>query len=353
MAGIRISAQRSMMIDVPCTRTWTLAASGGIGSASFTLPFNHPAAHPDFLPADGGATITILDELGSGEWYGVSLEPEFTPDMRVAVQCREYSYLLSRERVGLYRTFQDAMVHEIMYLALQDALPASALEIGTVSATAVRAGQFYPFTGQPLWDVIDDMQALSDAEVRLDGHRVSWGPPQGEEYGQIIVAPGKLRNASYRTDATERVQTVVARGPHNWASASVAAEVDLPGAEVVDHDTDDDGQLQYLARVTLAQLSEPDVNVAGFLEREHFGIQAGDTAWVLVPWARYTGALRRMRLVSKTLGMDGRMGAAFVGVPEAPAILPPAITPRRTRRRIHWRDLHKVRRDVRRERVRH
>lgn len=173
-------------------RSWTLIASGEAGDAEIRIPQSAFARVAPYVEWDGGSTVILPSQGGSGAWIGIVTQCErFAGGVRVLA---EQPWTIFGQRfVPVVNTIYRANVGFIWGVALDRALGSLAGYPMVGLSTSARTAPIidYKMDGQDLMSVANDLMALSDGEpLAVTNHQngcvyIEWAAPNS----RMIVYP--------------------------------------------------------------------------------------------------------------------------------------------------------------------
>jgi hypothetical protein len=211
-------------MDIPIDRLeFRSSMQRAFGQASFFIPVGTLSAVGASVDADAGFTVTIAHPT-LGTWRGVATEVAGNA-AGVSVTAMELGCLTAIRTVratGFYREFTAGMLARF---AVADGL----VPVGITHGTYTEGGPtipLYQFTGQPVAQVLADLQEATGQEWHIDEQgRFNWTPVRGALYEPYLCAPGCVAGESYRGTAADRAVEVVARGSNGRTARATAGEL--------------------------------------------------------------------------------------------------------------------------------
>lgn len=178
------------------------------GSATFTVPREHPAWEHAALLARGGMLVTI------GGWRGVADMPRFTAEGAVisAIDVQEWARM---RPVGARRVFRSCSAGVIVRAAVHDAftgLGVVPVRVGAV-VDAPPLIPIFRFNRQPLEQVLSEMQEQTGQVWRVDDERMTfdWQMTLGRYIEDVIVDDGALIPSVQPGSLREQYREVIER----------------------------------------------------------------------------------------------------------------------------------------------
>lgn len=240
------------------TVAWRSAQQRQYGEASLFVPRAHPACDDRYINPLGGFLVEV-NGGALGMWRGLaqSVRPSWA-GVEISAMCIDW--IASRVPVAPRRTFEGMTAGQIVRQAVYDAL-------GVIAKGGLTAGSFvecgplvprYEFTGQPLEQVLTDMQEWTGSEWRFaDDGEFSFRPPVASLYPRVLCEGGDLTDVQVEAMVDDRLAAAEAvmqgDGRSFTARAGEVAGDSYAGLrETLDVDTDSMAALKLAADALLA-----------------------------------------------------------------------------------------------------
>lgn len=321
MSRIELRATDSIVVDLPCDRSWAEPPTGNIGSCTFYVPKTSPAYSNVFIRGQGLSQVTVHDD-GAGPWNGFITGLEYDA-FGVKVTAQQPWVILGSRLVRAAETYTSVLPGYLAYQALSDALPGvRGLSVSASSFDAnggpIVAG--YQLNRQTCWQVLTDMMDASDQELSINESTgaVTWGGmfANASAYATPLIAGGSLLDMQYSVNPLARLAEVtttsgdseltVTRGDvarDGWPAQTALAADSL-------------GSLALDAYALLDSAAEPAITISGTVGPEHFAIRG---RMFVTVFARVEFTTKRLacRVLARSKGAsDTRMGLTLQVIPE-------------------------------------
>ena len=196
---------------LPASATWTTAARGSFGTATFTIPRHHRLWTSGVLREDGGQLVRLY--AGRDVFTGIANAPEWGAEgARITVlDIGEWTgarVLLRR------REFRACPASMIARRAIEDAFIGSGVLPVTIGPCAIAPPLIprYSFTGtQTCQQVLTDLVTETGQEWVIDHatYQFRWQPQTGRYHDGLLTDIGDLFPTVQGRDLAERAQASV------------------------------------------------------------------------------------------------------------------------------------------------
>lgn len=286
---------RSISADLAVNATWNLLSTGQAGEATISIPINSDALDSDYISSEGGSWVRILGHSSIGEWRGYITNITERHDATI-IRAVEWWSLLQHIPVQQYRVF----VHITPAVIVKAAMSASPWPL-VGYAEAPPDIERWEFTGESLWDHIQQMMEYSGQELYYDSDRqFHWGRQSGTtDLNQKIVAPFDLNDAVFDWDTQEIASQVTVMSNNEWYTAR--GNDSKIGRVAVIKENLSTNAMASRAESELVRRSEPIKAITGNLTENYWSVQLGDVFGVFVPYANLgSGFFGHCRVISRT-----------------------------------------------------
>lgn len=313
----------SITVDLDVRRiTWATLAGRRFGEALVHVPRGHAAFSSAYIAERGGSRIVIEDKT-LGVWEGIAQEPAYT-ETGIAVRCDHLAKVMSIRPAPLEGTYQCLTAGALVQIAAMHAvagLGGSVLRIGSITESAPVI-ESYSFSGQPLSDVIGDLQERTGQEARVADGVLSWGAPAGARYSAWLVTGGNLRGATWTPKGESRIAEVIAVGtgtsPGRYRTRDGAAAASAWPRVSVLRGAGSPAVIAQRAEALLSSYRRTPEEVRGWLAEANWTIREGDVVTVLDASAGFGGRVGIGRVMSRTWE-PGRLSVEIQVVEDAMA----------------------------------
>lgn len=321
MSRIELRNTDSIVVDLPCDRSWAEPITGNIGSCTFYVPKSSPAYSSAYLRGQGLSSVIVQDD-GAGPWYGFVTALEYD-GQGVSVTAQQPWVILGSRLVRASETYTSVLPGYLAYQALIDALPG-------VRGLSVSASSFdgnggpivagYQLNRQSCWSVLTDMMDASDQELIINESTgaVSWGGmfAGASAYTTPLIAGGSLLDTTYSVNPLARLAEVTTTSGSSEFTAirGDVARDGWPAQTAVASDST--GSLALDAYALLDSAAEPAITISGTVGPEHFAIR-GRMFVTVFARAEFTTKRLACRVLARSKGAsDTRMSLTFQVIPE-------------------------------------
>lgn len=201
---VKLTGQKSIMLDLPCELTFSTSNSQSFGSAKLTIPRHSAAWNPDIISERGGFLVQVFSQVGNATL--IANTPVYTPT-GMTVEALHVTAWCDIRHVSPSRTLVGMTAGAIAQLAVKDAL----MGLGSVPITigpilqAPPIVNEYRFQRQTLLSVLTDLQKQTGQQWQLDESlQFRWVSQTGKYREFVLIDDGRFLDRLQRTPLADQ-----------------------------------------------------------------------------------------------------------------------------------------------------